>query len=223
MLGASCSPRPASAPKAADPTHALARTISIIRSATPEHPKVLKILFYGQSISTPRWTDRAMATLRAAYPNVRFDYRNLALGGWNAVILERAAVRDVEDAYLDLIVFHVYGDDRAYKRIIQTFRRETAADIIIQTDHVATPVEPLCDTGLHLRWSPAPGCRGHFWFKQNQWEDYMSGRRLPELSAQLIWRWNRDGRDGTPIYRPIASRPAPCWRMAFTPMTGDGR
>lgn len=145
---------------------------------------MLKILFYGQSISTPDWTDRAMATLRAAYPNVRFDYRNLALGGWNAVILERAAARDVEDVYPDLIVFHVYGDHRAYGRIIQTFRRKTAADIIVQTDHVVNPVEPLCDTGLHLRWSPLPGCKGHVWFKQNQWDDYMSGRRLPELAAR---------------------------------------
>ena len=82
----------------------------------------------------------------------------------------------------NLIVFHVYGDHHAYRQIIETFRRETAADIIVQTDHVVTPVEPLCNTGLHLRWSPPPGCSGHFRFRQRVWEDYMSGRVVPELA-----------------------------------------
>lgn len=184
MLSVTCSPQPVSVPKAPNSTQALARVRSILLSATAEHPKVLKILFYGQSISTRRWTDQAMVDLRAAYPNVRFDYRNLALGGWSAVTLERAAARDIEESYPDLIVFHVYGDHRAYERIIRMFREKTAAEIVIQTDHVVTPVEPLCDTGLHLRWSPPPGCKGHLWFRQRQWEDYMSGRRLPELATQ---------------------------------------
>jgi hypothetical protein len=141
-------------------------------------------MFYGQSISTPKWTDQAMVELRREYPNVAFDARNLALGGWTSTLLERAATRDLEDVYPDLVVFHAYGDHRAYERIIQTMRSETAADVIVQTDHVVTPVEPVCDTGFHLRWSPRPGCTGHFWFRQHIWEDFMSGVWLPTLAEK---------------------------------------
>ena len=183
-LVAACSRPPASPQSPPNTARTLARSIAILRSATRDHPRVLKILFYGQSISTRRWTDQAMASLRAAYPNVRFDYRNLAIGGWSAIALERAVKRDIAEAYPDLIVFHVYGDHRAYERIIRLMRSTTTADIVIQTDHVVSPVEPLCDTGLHLRWSPPPGCMGHLWFKQHVWEDYMSGRKLPELAVR---------------------------------------
>jgi hypothetical protein len=167
-----------------DSVQAIARSLSIIRSATPSKPQVLKILFYGQSISTPKWTDQAIAALRAKYPNVTFDYRNLALGGWGSALLERAAARDVEEVYPDLIVFHVYGDHRAYERIIQTFRSKTAADIIIQTDHVVIPVEPLCDVGFHLQWSPPKGCTGHFRFKQRSWEEFMSSVWEPTMARK---------------------------------------
>jgi hypothetical protein len=171
-------------PTPPDPVQAIARSLAIIRDATPQHPRVLKILFYGQSISTPKWTDQAMATLRAKYPNVAFDYRNLALGGWSAKFLSRAAARDIADAYPDLIVFHVYGDHRAYEHIIQTMRAETAADVIVQTDHVIGPLEPVCPAGFHLRWSPPPGCRGHVWFKQHDWGEFMSGVWIPTMARK---------------------------------------
>lgn len=172
------------APTLPDPEQAIARSLSIIRSATAQKPQVLKVLFYGQSISTPKWTDLAIADLRAKYPNVDFDYHNLALGGWSAVILEQAVARDVEEVYPDLIVFHVYGDHRAYERIIRTLRSKTAADIIIQTDHVVRPVEPLCNAGFDLRWTPPAGCKGHFWFKQKNWEEFMSGVWAPTMAAR---------------------------------------
>jgi hypothetical protein len=47
-----------------------------------------------------------------------------------------------------------------------------------------TPPEPVCAAGLHLAWSPAPGCTGHFWFRQRHWEDFMSGRVFPELAGR---------------------------------------
>ncbi len=184
LLLAGCSTQPPTPPTPPDPARAIARSVATIRSATPEHPRVLKLLFYGQSISTPQWTDQAAAMLRAKYPDVAFDVRNLALGGWAAPLLERAVARDVDDFYPDLIVFHVYGDHHAYERIIQALRSRTAADIIVQTDHVVTPIEPLCDTGIHLRWSPPPGCTGHIRFKQNVWEDYMSGLWIPTMAAK---------------------------------------
>ena len=179
-----CRLGPAQTPTPPDPAQAIARSLAIIRDATPAHPRVLKILFYGQSISTPKWTDQAMATLRARYPDVAFDYRNLALGGWSAKYLSRAAARDLAEAYPDLIVFHVYGDHRAYERIMRLMRAETTADVVLQTDHVIGPVEPVCDAGLHLHWSPAPGCQGHVWFKQRDWSVFMSRVWIPTMAQR---------------------------------------
>ncbi len=182
LLLAGCSIAPSAAPAPPDPAKAIARSLAIIRDATPRHSRVLKIVFYGQSISTPKWTDQAMATLRARYPDVAFDYRNLALGGWSAKFLSRAAARDVADAYPDLIVFHVYGDHHAYEHIMQIIRSQTAADVIVQTDHVTGPVEPVCDAGFHLHWSPPPGCEGHFRFRQHDWSVFMSSVWIPTMA-----------------------------------------
>lgn len=183
LLG-SCSAAPPQAPTPPDPVTAIARSLALVHGATQEHPRVLKILFYGQSISTPKWTDQAMAALRAKYPYVAFDYRNLALGGWSAKLLARAAARDVADFYPDLVVFHVYGDNKSYEQIIRIIRSETAADVIVQTDHVTEPVEPLCASGFHLRWTPLPGCVGHLWFRQRHWEDFMSGLWIPTMARK---------------------------------------
>lgn len=184
LLLIGCSVAPVQPPLPPDPVKAAARSLSIVRSASPQNPKVLKILFYGQSITSPKWTDQALAKLRRRYPNVTFDARNLALGGWSSSLLERAALRDISDFYPDLIVFHVYGDHRAYERIIQIMRSRTAADVIVQTDHVVDPVEPLCDQGIRLRWSPPPGCKGHIRFKQHVWEEFMSGVWIPTLAQK---------------------------------------
>ena len=177
---AACTPTPSERPL--DPAQALSRSIIVIRTATPAHPHVLKVLFYGQSITSPAWTDQAVERLRRIYPNVRFDVRNLAIGGFSAKDLERTTTRDLESFYPDLIVFHVYGDHNAYERIIRLFRSKTAADVVIQTDHIAEPMEPLCDEGLHLAYAAPPGCIGHFWFKQHAWGEHMSGVVVPRIA-----------------------------------------
>jgi hypothetical protein len=80
LVLSSCFLQVSAEPVPPDPDQAIGRSLSIIRSATAEKPQVLKILFYGQSISSPAWTDPAIAALRVKYPNVAFVYRNLALG-----------------------------------------------------------------------------------------------------------------------------------------------
>jgi hypothetical protein len=160
----------------------LARTIGILRSATSDNPKVLKILFYGQSITSTKWTDQTLAHLRATYPNVRFVGHNRAIGGFSAVTLEPDVARDVAEEAPDLIVFHVYGNHHAYEQIIREFRSLTAAEIIIQDDHVTRPVEPICPEGLRLTVHVPPGCRGALWLRQNSWDDHNSGVILPHLA-----------------------------------------
>ncbi len=160
------------------------RTLSILKSRPTQDPNVLRVLFYGQSISTPKWTDMAASALQRRFPNTRLVVGNLAIGGFAAQLLERTVARDVAAFYPDLIVFHVYGDHRAYERIIRTMRSTTAAEIIVQNDHVIQPVEPVCDEGLHLAWTPPPGCHGHVWFRQRSWEQHMSSSVLPRLARE---------------------------------------
>jgi hypothetical protein len=168
----------------ADRDQPLARTRSIIAGSTASDPKVLKILFYGQSITSPKWTDPAGEYLRRKYPNTRFLIRNMAIGGFSAPLLERTTERDVSDFYPDLIVFHVYGDHRAYERIIRTMRSITTAEIIVETDHLTAPAEPLCQEGFHPTLRAPPGCKGLFWYRQRSWEEHMSGVVLPGLAGK---------------------------------------
>ncbi|GGB37201.1 hypothetical protein GCM10011380_28270 [Sphingomonas metalli] len=170
---------PSYAPEVPASDSGLRRTLGILSGRDPAQPRVLRILFYGQSISTRAWTDMAAAELQRRFPNTDLVVENRAIGGFAADLLERTVARDVTEFYPDLIVFHVYGNHRAYERIIRTMRARTAAEIVVQTDHVTTPVEPVCDEGLHLAWSPPPGCHGHVWFRQNVWEQHMSSVVIP--------------------------------------------
>jgi hypothetical protein len=162
----------------------LATTLSIIGRGTPENARVLRILFYGQSITSNNWIEPAIAQLRRAYPQIRFDVRNMAIGGFDSSLLERTAKRDLAEFYPDLIVFHAYGDHRAYERIVRIMRSRTASDVILQTDHVTTPVEPICPEGFRFTLTVPPGCKGFLWYKQRSWEEFMSGTLIPRLANQ---------------------------------------
>ncbi|WP_375427116.1 SGNH/GDSL hydrolase family protein [uncultured Sphingomonas sp.] len=181
---AACSQDKASRNPTGPPAGRLARTLDIVRTATPSDPKVLKLLFYGQSITSTKWTDRAVAHLARRYPDTRFVARNMAIGGFSAKLLERTAGRDVAEFYPDLIVFHAYGNDKAYERIVRLMRSITAAEIIVETDHIVLPAEPICREGLHLTLTPPPGCKGRLWYRQRNWEDHMSGVVIPALARK---------------------------------------
>jgi hypothetical protein len=173
----------------------LARTLSIVARATSEHPQVLRILFYGQSITSNNWIEPAIAQLRQAYPNARFDVRNMAIGGFDAGLLERTAERDLAEFYPDLVVFHAYGDHRAYERVVRIIRSRTAADVILQTDHVTTPAEPVCPEGIRFRLTAPPGCKGFLWYKQRSWEEFISSTLIPKLAYRYGLAVGQNGRE----------------------------
>ncbi len=157
----------------------IARTLEIIRTSTPSDRKVLKVLFYGQSITGSGWESGVIDHWAQRYPNTVFVVQNRALGGFSAVELLRATEQDINAFYPDLIVFHVYGDHHAYEKIIRLFRSRTAADIILQTDHGELMPDPPCSEGLHLVPGHEPGCRGVLWLRQAQWKDEMSYHKIP--------------------------------------------
>jgi hypothetical protein len=161
----------------------LARSLAIVRESTSAQPQVLRVLFYGQSMTSPHWTDLAVEHLRRTYPHTKFVVRNMGIGGFSAKQLERTVERDVTDFYPDLLIFHAYGDHRAYERIIRIIRSRTAAEVIVQTDPVKEPVEPLCPEGFHLTLIPPPGCKGVLYYKQHSWEEYMSSVIVPSLAS----------------------------------------
>ena len=87
----------------------LARTLEIIRTSTPANHKVLKVLFYGQSITRSGWHNAVVAHWHEKYPNTVFVVENRALGGFASQWLVRTTEQDISAFYPDLIIFHVYG------------------------------------------------------------------------------------------------------------------
>lgn len=162
----------------------IARTLNIIGTSSPSNRQVLKVLFYGQSITGTKWHQAVIEHWREKYPNTIFVVENRALGGFDATALLRATEQDLAAFYPDLIVFHVYGNHRDYERIIRLFRSRTAADVILQTDHGATLPDPPCTEGLQWRLRPPPGCAGAIWMRQRDWSDKMAYHIIPALARK---------------------------------------
>jgi hypothetical protein len=176
----------------------IARSLEIIRTSTPADHKILKVLFYGQSITRSGWDKEVIDHWHQKYPNTVFVVQNRALGGFASQLLVRTTEQDVAAFYPDLIVFHDYGDDRAYEQIIRLFRSRTAADIIVQTDHGESLPDPPCREGLSLTLHRQPGCTGMLWVRQRNWYDEMSYHKIPAfakkygLAAEPQRAWWRD-------------------------------
>ena len=162
----------------------IARTLEIIRTSTPLNHKVLKVLFYGQSITRSGWHNAVVAHWHEKYPNTVFVVENRALGGFASQLLVRTTEQDIAAFYPDLIIFHVYGDHRAYERILRMFRSLTAADVILQTDHGEELPDPPCAEGLQLSPHRKPGCAGVLWVHQRLWHDEMSYHKIPAFAKK---------------------------------------
>ena len=162
----------------------IARSLEIIRTSTPADHKVLKVLFYGQSITRSGWDKAVIEHWRQKYPNTIFVVQNRALGGFASPALLRTTEQDIAAFYPDLIIFHVYGDHRAYEKIIRLFRSQTAADIIVQTDHGEELPDPPCAEGLRMSLRQQPGCSGLLWLKQRNWYDEMSYHKIPSFAKK---------------------------------------
>jgi hypothetical protein len=160
-------------------TQKLARTLQILRTATPTHHTVLKVLFYGQSITAGGWHTQVVDHWHTLYPNTAFVVQNRAIPGFPSPDLVRTTSQDIQAFYPDLIVFHDYGDHRRYADIVRLLRTQTAADVILQTDHGEVLPDLPCREGLHL--TRPPGCKGFLWYRQRNWQDEMSYHKIPAI------------------------------------------
>lgn len=196
--GPAAEPYPAPRPDKPDPVLAsrIGRTLHLLSSSTPERRKSVRILFYGQSITTRSWTDRVVADLRSRFPLAAIEADNRALGGFASQLLVRTAEYDLYPCYPDLVIIQVYGDHLKYEEMVAETRRRTTSEILMLNDHVpAAGVEDVSgkdfndwpwDQKMNRRFLPAIadkyGCglldiRG-------RWLDYLEDNEL-EPSALL--------------------------------------
>lgn len=112
------------------------RTMTLLKTSTPQKRNTVKILFYGQSITEGKWWQTVAADLKRRYPHANLYIENRALGGFSSQLLVKTAETDLYPFYPDLMIFHVYGAHNSYEEIIRRTRNRTTAEILIQTDHV---------------------------------------------------------------------------------------
>jgi hypothetical protein len=118
-----------------EPGRHIARTMHLLAGSTPAQPREVRVLVYGQSISKQAWWLKVKHALTKAYPHADLVMENRAIGGFHSTRLVRCAANDVRLFYPDLILFQDYGPREDYEAIIRAMRRETTAEIAVQTDH----------------------------------------------------------------------------------------
>ncbi len=145
------------------------RTMRLLATSTFEHHNHVRILFYGQSITKQEWSGMVADDLRRRFPNADIEIKNLAIGGFASQLLIKPAEHDLYPFYPDLVIFHVYGSNGEYEQIIKSIRSRTAAEVLMQKDHVT-------------QWPPA-----HIDEKLDKgawWDDKMNNHFLPEIAAK---------------------------------------
>ena len=113
----------------------------------------IRILVYGQSISVQDWWKEVKTYFENKYPTAAITFMNKAIGGFSAERLKLTVANDVVSFYPDLILFHDYGNEEDYEKIIRVIRSKTTADIAIQTDHMALQNQEWHDRHNNI-WLP---------------------------------------------------------------------
>jgi hypothetical protein len=151
----------------------------------------VRVLFYGQSITEQEWSRQLADWLRATYPNADLVIENRAIGGFASQMLVKTAEADLYPFYPDLVIFHVYGSHIEYDNIIHRLRQRTAAQVLMQTDHVTN------DADLTEERDPAKVLP-----TKRPWSSFMNYFFLPETAAkygcglaQVRAEWQRYLRD----------------------------
>lgn len=113
------------------------RTAWLLTSGSAQQKKEVRILVYGQSISVQDWWKSVQPFFEKNYPAAQIIVANKAIGGFSTERLKLMVHNDVVSFYPDLILFHDYGNEEDYETIITTIRKNTVAEIAVQTDHMA--------------------------------------------------------------------------------------
>lgn len=114
----------------------LQRTLTLLKTSSPERPNPVRVLFYGQSITQQSWWKDVADFLRTTYPHAQLTIENRAISGMQAAALARAAHADVIPFQPDLIIFHAYGYESGMDQFLSTIRSQTTSEILLQGDHI---------------------------------------------------------------------------------------
>ncbi len=147
--------------------------MGLLASSRPDKRNRVRILFYGQSITAQGWVREVERHLRQKFPHADLVIENRALEGFPSQFLVKTAETDVYPYYPDLLVFHAYGAHDAYETLIRSVRERTAAEIMLQTDHVTREA----DFSEQTDPTRIPLAAAH-------WAEFMNHRWLPELKAR---------------------------------------
>ena len=144
------------------------RTLSLLANSSPGRRKPVRILFYGQSITKQEWSQQVAQDIRTRYPYADLTVENRAIGGYSSEYLVRTVGHDVFAFYPDLIVFHDYGGEENYEKIVAGIAKHTTAEILIQSDY---------PTWMPVDGQPIDPAKA----KSEQWHDRHCYEWLPEL------------------------------------------
>ncbi len=150
-------------------------TSSLLRQPGAE----VRILVYGQSISGQEWWKEVKTYFENKYPSSKINFINKAIGGFSADRLKLTAANDVVTFYPDLILFHDYGSEADYEKIIRIIKTKTTADIAIQTDHIAAQSTECHDSHNNV-WLPEL-CKKYglaLLDIRNYWKQYLAENNL---------------------------------------------
>lgn len=127
------------------------RTMTLLAQSTPEKRNTVRILFYGQSITKQDWWKEVVVDLRQRFPHADLVAENHAIGGFAADRLQRPLAHDVYPFYPDLIIFHDYGGEPDYEKIVTEFRRRTTTELLLTSDHITKLPPPNAPPDWHDR------------------------------------------------------------------------
>ena len=111
------------------------RTMALLATSTPAHRNQVRILFYGQSITKQEWSQSVAEDIRARFPYADLTIENRAIGGYSSPYLIQTVAHDVYGFYPDLVIFHDYGGEDDYEKIVRGIRQHTTAEILVQSDY----------------------------------------------------------------------------------------
>jgi hypothetical protein len=111
------------------------RTMTLLATSTPAKRNPVRILFYGQSITKQEWSQSVAQDIRTRFPYADLTIENRAIGGYSTEFLIQTVAHDVYGFYPDLIIFHDFGGQENYEKIIAGILRNTTAEVLIQTDY----------------------------------------------------------------------------------------
>lgn len=157
----------------------VARTAWLLTSSSGANPKSVRILVYGQSISEQVWWKDVRDFVKERFPFANITFINKAIGGFSSERLKLMVENDVVSFYPDLVLFHDYGNEADYEKIIQTIRRKTTAEIALQTDHMAGQSQEWHDKHCDV-WLPEI-CKKYGLALidiRNPWKTYLKENKL---------------------------------------------